>query len=207
MAYQVQIFCVIKCIEASEATLTTHRPHSLRARSHDPILRIRFLVPRIQRPVQTVRFLKIPFLWWECRKVICSVFTWSDFQDWRRIFNLTPQWSQGYHAKFVGTFHLSRRVSDKNRACSISIRFFKLGPRSKVLNISVNNTEHLLSTKFKAFDHLVEPLKFDHDQTFHWTNVERHKISFCFSRCWVLFNAFDQSLNICSVRVCTVSDC
>ena len=28
--------------------------------------------------------------------------------------------------KFVGTFHLSRRVSDENRACSISIRFFKI---------------------------------------------------------------------------------
>ena len=30
------------------------------------------------------------------------------------------------HAKFVGVFHLSRRVSDENRACSISIRFFKI---------------------------------------------------------------------------------
>ena len=27
---------------------------------------------------------------------------------------------------FVGTFHLSRRVSDENRTCSIFIRFFKL---------------------------------------------------------------------------------
>ena len=32
----------------------------------------------------------------------------------------------GYHTKFVGTFHLSKRVSDENRACSISIRFFKI---------------------------------------------------------------------------------
>ena len=35
-------------------------------------------------------------------------------------------WRQNSHAKFVGTFHLSRRVSDENRARSISIRFFKI---------------------------------------------------------------------------------
>ena len=35
-------------------------------------------------------------------------------------------WRQNDHAKFVGAFHLSRRVSDENRACSISIRFFKI---------------------------------------------------------------------------------
>ena len=35
-------------------------------------------------------------------------------------------WPQSNHVKFVGAFHLSRRVSDENRACSISIRFFKI---------------------------------------------------------------------------------
>ena len=35
-------------------------------------------------------------------------------------------WRQNDHAKFVSAFHLSRRVSDENRACSISIRFFKI---------------------------------------------------------------------------------
>ena len=35
-------------------------------------------------------------------------------------------WRLNNYAKFVGAFHLSRRVSDKNRACSISIRFFKI---------------------------------------------------------------------------------
>ena len=35
-------------------------------------------------------------------------------------------WCQNDHAKFVGAFHVSRRVSDENRACSISIRFFKI---------------------------------------------------------------------------------
>ena len=33
---------------------------------------------------------------------------------------------RGYHAKFVGDFHISRRLSDENRARSISIRFFKI---------------------------------------------------------------------------------
>ena len=35
-------------------------------------------------------------------------------------------WRQNDHAKFLSVFHLSRRVSDKNGACSISIRFFKI---------------------------------------------------------------------------------
>ena len=35
-------------------------------------------------------------------------------------------WHQNDHAKFVGAFHVSRKVSDKNRACSISICFFKI---------------------------------------------------------------------------------
>ena len=35
----------------------------------------------------------------------------------------SPIWRQN---DLVGSFHLSRRVSDENRACSISIRFFKI---------------------------------------------------------------------------------
>ena len=33
---------------------------------------------------------------------------------------------QNDHAKFVGAFHLSKRISDENRAYFISIRFFKI---------------------------------------------------------------------------------
>ena len=45
----------------------------------------------------------------------------------QRTFNLTPKRTQGCDAKFVGAFHLSRRLSDENRACSIAIRvFFKI---------------------------------------------------------------------------------
>ena len=35
-------------------------------------------------------------------------------------------WLQNDNTETVGVFHLSRRVSDENRACSISIRFFKI---------------------------------------------------------------------------------
>ena len=35
-------------------------------------------------------------------------------------------WCQNDHADFVNAFHLPRRVSDENRACSISISFFKI---------------------------------------------------------------------------------
>ena len=48
------------------------------------------------------------------------------FRTNKKIFNLALKRSQGYHAKFVGTFHLSRRVSDENRACSISNHLFKI---------------------------------------------------------------------------------
>ena len=35
-------------------------------------------------------------------------------------------WRQNDHTNFVGAFHLPRRVSDENKACSISICFFKI---------------------------------------------------------------------------------
>ena len=35
-------------------------------------------------------------------------------------------WRQDNHANIVGAFHLSRRVSEENRACSFSIHFFKI---------------------------------------------------------------------------------
>ena len=49
------------------------------------------------------------------------MFTRSVFQN-----KESSIWRQNDHAKIVGAFHLSRRVSDENRACSISIRFFKI---------------------------------------------------------------------------------
>ena len=35
-------------------------------------------------------------------------------------------WRQNDHVKFVGAYHLSRRVSDEKGTCSISIRFSKI---------------------------------------------------------------------------------
>ena len=98
----------------------------LKARSHDPILRIRFLVPKIRSrrsdgPISRFRFygenVGRSF-------IVCS-------HD--PIFRTNQEsliWSQNDHRDIMqtlaGAFHLSRRVSDKNRACSISIRFSKL---------------------------------------------------------------------------------
>ena len=50
---------------------------------------------------------------------------WPQFQNGIRERSIWRQ-NDHNHAKFVGAFHLSRRVSDENRACSISIRFFKI---------------------------------------------------------------------------------
>ena len=72
----------------------------------------------------------------------------------------------------------------------------RIRPRSNVLNISLNNTEHLLSAKcserLTTLLSLVHPcwVKFDCDQTFHWTNVERLNISFVF-----------RDVECCSVRL------
>ena len=77
-----------------------------------------------KRPFRHSDF-KVTFLWRECRKVIYNVFTRSDFQNWQRIFNLAPKRSQGYHAKFVGSFHPSRRVSIKREHVLFSSIFFK----------------------------------------------------------------------------------
>ena len=91
------------------------------------ILRIRFLVPKIgsrrsYSPISRFRF---------CGENVGRSFVVFSHDPIfktieQRILNLAPKRSQGYHAKFVGAFHLSRRVSDENRACSTSIRFFKI---------------------------------------------------------------------------------
>ena len=44
----------------------------------------------------------------------------------QRTFKLAPKRSQGYHTKFVGGFHLSRRVSDKIEHVLFPSVFFKL---------------------------------------------------------------------------------
>ena len=72
-------------------------------RSDSPISRFRFCGENVGRSF-----------------VVCS------HNPFSRTDKESSNWRQNDHAKFVGAFHLSRRVLDENRACSISIRFFKI---------------------------------------------------------------------------------
>ena len=94
---------------------------SLKARWHDPFLRIRFLVPktgsrRSDGPISRFRF---------CGENVGRSSVVCSHDPFFRTNKESSICRQNDHAKFVGTFHLSRRVSDGNRACSISIRFFQ----------------------------------------------------------------------------------
>ena len=94
----------------------------LKAHWHDPFLRIRFLVPktgsrRSDGPISRFRF---------CGENVGRSFAVCSYGPFFRTNKGSSIWFQNDHAKFVGAFHLSRRVSDENRACSISIRFFKI---------------------------------------------------------------------------------
>ena len=93
----------------------------LKARSHDPFLRIRFLVPktgsrRSDGPISRFRF---------CGENVGRSFVVCSHDPFFTVNKESSIWRQNDHAKFVDAFHLSRKVSDENRACSISIRFFK----------------------------------------------------------------------------------
>ena len=94
----------------------------LKACLHDPILRIRFLVAKIgsrrsDGPISRFR---------TCDENVGRSFVVCSHDPIFRTNKESSIWRQNDHAKFVGAFHLSRRVSDENRACSISIRFFKI---------------------------------------------------------------------------------
>ena len=93
---------------------------SVKARSHDPFLRIRFLVPKIgsrrsDGPISRFRL---------CGENVGRSFVVCSHDPFFRTNKESSIWRQNDHAKFAVIFHLSRRVSDENRACSISIRFF-----------------------------------------------------------------------------------
>ena len=91
-----------------------------RSCTYDPFLRIRFLVPktgsrRSGGPISRFRF---------CCENVGRSFAVCSHDPFFRTNKESSIWRQNDHAKFVGAFHLSRRVSDLNRPCSISIRFF-----------------------------------------------------------------------------------
>ena len=94
----------------------------LKARSHDPFLRIRFLVPktgsgRSYSPISRFCF---------CGENVGRSFVMCSHDPFFSTNKESSIWRQNDHAKFVGAFHLSRRVSDENRACSIPSVFFKI---------------------------------------------------------------------------------
>ena len=98
----------------------SNQNRTLKARSHDPFLRIQFLVPKTESrrsdgPISRFRF---------CGENVGRSFVVCSHDPFFRTNKESSIWRQNDHAEFVGTFHLSRRVSDENRAYSISIRFF-----------------------------------------------------------------------------------
>ena len=94
---------------------------TVKARSHDPFLRIQFLVPktgsrRSDGPISRFRF---------SGENVGRSFAVCSHDPFFRTKKESSIWRQNDHAKIFSAFHLSRRVSDENRACSISIRFFQ----------------------------------------------------------------------------------
>ena len=94
----------------------------LKARSDDLFLRIRFLVPKTGSRHSDSPISKFHF----CGENIRRSFVVCSHDPFFRTNKESSIWCQNDHAKFVGAFHLSSRVSDENRACSISIRIFKI---------------------------------------------------------------------------------
>ena len=94
----------------------------LKARSHDPFLRIQFLVLKTGSRRSDGRISRFRF----CGENVGRSFAVCSHDPFFRTNKESSIWLQNDHAKFVGAFHLSRRVSDENRACSISIRFYKI---------------------------------------------------------------------------------
>ena len=85
------------------------------------LTRIRFLVPNtgskcLDGPISRFRF---------CGENVGRSFVVFSHDPFFRTNKESSIWRQNDHAKFAGAFHLSMRVSDENRACSISIRFFQ----------------------------------------------------------------------------------
>ena len=101
----------------SQCVITIRKVSCLKAS-----LRIRFLVSktgsrRSDGPISRFRF---------CGENVGRSFVLCSHDPFFRTKKESSICHQNNHAKFVGAFHLSRRVSDENKTCSISIRFFKI---------------------------------------------------------------------------------
>ena len=97
----------------------------IKARSHDRILRIRILVPKIGRrgsdgPISRFRF---------CGENVGRSFVVCSHDPIFRTEIESSIWRQNDHRdimqNLLAPFIFYKRVSDENRACSISIRFFQ----------------------------------------------------------------------------------
>ena len=98
----------------------------LKARSHDPISRIRFLVPKIGSRRSDVLFQGTVFVVRMSEGHFSVCVHKIRFQNWQKNLQFGVKTITGISCKFVGAFHLSKRVSHENRACSIPSVFFRL---------------------------------------------------------------------------------
>ena len=99
-------------------SLTNFR--SLKAHSHDPFSRIRFLVPKIGSRRSDGPISRLSF----CGENVRRSFVVYSHDPFFRTNKQSSIWRQNDHTNFVGAFHLSRRVSDENRACFYFHPFF-----------------------------------------------------------------------------------
>ena len=95
---------------------------SVKIHSHNPFLRIQCLVTKIGSKRSDSPISRFCF----CGENVGRSFVVCSHDPFFKTNKESSIWCQNDHTKFVGTFHLSRRVSDENRACSISICFSKL---------------------------------------------------------------------------------
>ena len=95
---------------------------TLKARSDDQVLRIQFFGSKNWKQALGRSDFKVPF----CGKNVERSFVVCSHHRFFRTNKESSIWRQNNHAKFVGAFHLSKRISDENRAYFISIRFFKI---------------------------------------------------------------------------------
>ena len=93
-----------------------------KAHSHDPILRIPFLVPKTGSRRSDGLISRFCLRGENVRRsfVVCS------HDPIFRTDKESSIWHQSDHRDIMQNFHLSGRVSDESRACSISTRSFKL---------------------------------------------------------------------------------
>ena len=132
---------------------------TVKARSDDPFLRIRFLVPktgsrRSDGPISRFRF---------CCENVGRSFAVCSHDPFFRTDKESSIWRQNDHAKFAGAFHLSRRVSDENtHICRINnkkrshtqldSRKQVIAFQDRVITINIKEAQHPLKREKQVID-------------------------------------------------------